>query len=68
MFYKKLADKVRTARSEVSLSQTELAELLGVSQQTVSALEAGKRKLPVHLVIPLCQATGKTADYYLNSD
>lgn len=38
----RLANRVRVARAERSLSQTELAEAAGVSRQTISSIETGQ--------------------------
>lgn len=38
----RLANRVRVARAERSLSQTDLAEGAGVSRQTISSIETGQ--------------------------
>ena len=38
----RLANRVRVARAERSLSQTDLAEAAGVSRQTISSIETGQ--------------------------
>ncbi len=38
------AEKVKTARSELGFSQTQLAEATGVSLRTISAYEQGQKK------------------------
>jgi putative transcriptional regulator len=37
-----LANRVRVARAERDLSQTELADAVGVSRQTISSIETGQ--------------------------
>ena len=41
-----LRNRLKAARAEAGLSQTDLARLVGVSRQTISSIEAGAR--PVH--------------------
>jgi len=48
-----LAAEIRQTRSRMSLSQEQLAERLGVSQQTVSDWEKGKRLRHVHVALRL---------------
>lgn len=48
-----LAAEIRQTRSRMSLSQEQLAERLGVTQQTVSDWEKGKRLRQVHVALRL---------------
>lgn len=48
-----LAAEIRQVRTQLSLSQGQLAERLGVSQQTVSDWEKGKRLRQVHVALRL---------------
>lgn len=48
--------KVRTARG---LSQTELAELVGVSRNTISSIETGQYQPSAKLALTLCIALDK---------
>jgi Predicted transcriptional regulators len=38
----RLANRLRVARAERDLSQTELADAVGVSRQTISSIETGQ--------------------------
>jgi putative transcriptional regulator len=38
----RLANRLRVARAERDLSQTELAQAVGVSRQTISSIETGQ--------------------------
>jgi transcriptional regulator with XRE-family HTH domain len=40
------AEKLRTARLEAGLSQTELADASGVAQSTIATIESGKHPKP----------------------
>lgn len=46
-FFIALGKRITSLRKERTITQTELAEQLGVSQQTVQAWEAGRRRIKV---------------------
>ena len=48
------------ARVEMDLSQEELANLVGVTRQTIGLIEAGKYNPSLNLCLEICWATGKT--------
>lgn len=45
-----IKDRLREARRNKGLSQAELSKLLGVSQASIAAIEAGRNKRPTNLV------------------
>ena len=69
-------EKLKAARKQKGLSQTELGKLLGVQAQTVGRWENGKsepnletiNKLCKILNIPIYSLISKEADYQLNYD
>lgn len=54
--------KLKSARAAKDLSQQELADLVGVSRQTVSAIEKGDYNPTIRLCIAICRVLGKTLD------
>ena len=46
-FYIALGERITRLRKEQGITQVQLAEQLGVSQQTVTAYESGKRRVPI---------------------
>ncbi|WP_297819735.1 helix-turn-helix transcriptional regulator [uncultured Lactobacillus sp.] len=54
--------KLKAARAGKDLSQEDLAQLVGVSRQTISAIEKGNYNPSVNLCIGICQALDKTLD------
>ena len=52
----KLKNNLREARIEKKLSQTQLAELIGVSRNTISSIETGQFNPTVKLALILCIA------------
>lgn len=54
--------KLKAARAGRDLSQEELANLVGVTRQTIGMVEAGKYNPSLNLCIAICKALGKTLD------
>lgn len=54
--------RLKSARAAKDLSQQELADLVGVSRQTVSAIEKGDYNPTIRLCIVICRVLGKTLD------
>lgn len=52
--------KLKLARVEKDLSQEELANLVGVSRQTISLIEVGKYNPSLNLCVSICKALSKT--------
>ncbi|MBT9610465.1 helix-turn-helix transcriptional regulator [Aquabacterium sp.] len=46
-FFVAMGERITKLRKAHNLTQTQLAEALGVTQQTVQAYEAGSRRIPV---------------------
>ena len=51
-----IAANVRAARARLRLQQEDLADLMGWSRPTVSALEAGTRRITLADTVALCDA------------
>lgn len=54
--------KLKSARAAKDLSQQQLAELTGVSRQTISAIEKGDYNPTINLCITICKILDKTLD------
>ena len=54
--------RLRAARAGKDLSQQALAELVGVSRQTINAIEKGDYNPTIRLCIAICKALDKTLD------
>ena len=48
--------RLKSARTEKNLSQQELADLVGVSRQTINAIEQGDYNPTIRLCISICKA------------
>jgi putative transcriptional regulator len=54
--------RLKAARAGLDLSQQELAERVGVSRQTISAIEKGDYNPTINLCVAICKALGRTLD------
>ena len=54
--------RLKGARAAKDLSQQQLAELVKVSRQTISAIEKGDYNPTINLCIAICKALDKTLD------
>ncbi|MBQ4436593.1 MAG: helix-turn-helix transcriptional regulator [Clostridia bacterium] len=54
-----LKNRLKEARAEKKLSQAELAELVGVSRNTISSIETGQFSPTAKLALILCIALDK---------
>ncbi len=51
---------MKQARTEAGLSQQALADILGVSRQTINAIEKGNYNPTIKLCIGICKVLGLT--------
>ena len=54
--------KLKSARAALDLSQQELADKVGVSRQTINAIEKGDYNPTIQLCKSICKVLGKTLD------
>lgn len=54
--------KLKSARAALDLSQQQLADMVGVSRQTISAIEKGDYNPTINLCIAICKAVNKSLD------
>jgi transcriptional regulator with XRE-family HTH domain len=54
-FFKQLGSKIASLRKEQQITQVQLAEILGISQQYMQAFEAGRRKVPSSMLPTLAE-------------
>ena len=57
-----LNQKMKNARIEKNLSQTELAKIINVSRQTINMIENGDYNPSIKLCVAICKALDKTLD------
>ena len=54
--------KLKSARAAKDMSQQQLAEAVGVSRQTINAIEKGDYNPTIKLCMAICRVLGKTLD------
>lgn len=54
--------RLKAARAALDLSQEALAKKVGVTRQTINAVENGDYNPTINLCISICRALGKTLD------
>lgn len=60
-----IANRVRQLRESKGLTKTRLAELSGVSQSFISAIEAGQKKPTVEVLGKICSGLGVSLPDFL---
>lgn len=58
LLYSRIGDAIRRRRSDLGMTQGQLAEAAGVLRTSVANVEAGRQRAPLHLVYRLCVALG----------
>ncbi len=54
--------RLKSARAAMDLSQQQLADAVGVSRQTINAIEKGDYNPTIKLCIAICKTLDKTLD------
>ena len=53
---------MKAARAALDLSQQQLADAVGVTRQTINAIERGDYNPTIKLCLAICRALGNTLD------
>ena len=53
---------IKVARAQLDMTQKQLAEKVGVSRQTMNAIEQGEYNPTIKLCRAICKVLGKTLD------
>ena len=67
-FFKALGARIASARKVQNLTQQQLAEQLGIAQQTLAHYESGDRCFPASTLAKLAEKLGLTVDELLGLD
>lgn len=54
--------RMKAARAALDMSQQQLADAVGVSRQTINAIEKGDYNPTIKLCTAICRCLGKTLD------
>ena len=58
-------ERIKQFRQENNITQTQVAEILGISQQQYFKYEKGINELPIRYLFAICKAYGISADWLL---
>lgn len=58
-------DRIRGLREDSDLTQTQMAQICGVSQNAISKYELAERQIPIDILIKYCRFYKVSADYIL---
>jgi len=59
-FYESVGEKIKEARKAQEMNQDVLADLLGISRVSLVNIEAGKQRVPLHVLLDICEALNVT--------
>ncbi|MDP9474222.1 MAG: helix-turn-helix domain-containing protein [Actinomycetota bacterium] len=65
LLYTTIGERLRRRRVETNTTQAQLADEVGVLRTSVTNIEAGRQKLPLHLLYKLCAALDVEVSYVL---
>ena len=65
IFLKQYYEIFRELREDSDLTQKEIADILGTTQQVYSRYEKGINEMPIHHLVTLCRFYRVSADYVL---
>ena len=57
-----MKNSLKAARLQINLTQEQLAEIVGVTRQTISLIERGNYNPTLKLCLEICYAVHKTLD------
>ncbi len=63
--YHMMGSRIRQRRKELSLKQSELAEMLDISNNHISSIENGRERPSLEILLRICDILKVTPDYLL---
>ncbi len=66
--YTAMGGRIRNARLDAGLSQSELAERCNLSVSFLGHIERGSRKMSLETLVTVCEALNLSADYLLQDE
>lgn len=67
-FFTRLGARIAELRKAQNITQVQMAETLGVSQQTINSYEVGRRRVPVSALPTLARSLGVSLEELLGED
>lgn len=60
IFYEAIGEKIKEARKLRNFNQDILADKLGISRVSLGNIEAGKQRIPLHVLLDICESLNVT--------
>ena len=60
-----MGERMKALRTKAKISQTKLAEILGISQFTITSIETGRQQPTIEIIRKYVKFFGVTADYII---
>ena len=67
-FFRQLGGRIASLRKEQGLTQVQLAEMLGLTQQMVASYEVGRRRVPVSLLPKIATALAVSVESLIGQE
>ena len=67
-FFITLGGRIARIRKDQDITQAQLAELIGITQQTINSYETGRRRVPVSLLPAIAKRLGVAVETLLGDD
>ncbi|WP_315942821.1 helix-turn-helix transcriptional regulator [Pseudoalteromonas holothuriae] len=67
-FYLELGQRIASYRKAVDMTQTQLAEVLGISQKTMAHYKVGRLRISVEMLTNLAKTLGVSVEQLLEDD
>ena len=65
LLYEWVGRKIREARNEANLTQERLALLIDLERTSITNIEAGKQRIPIHILYGIADAVAKDVNQLL---
>lgn len=62
---KYFTERLKEIRAQNKKTQEDIGNVLGITKQQYQLYESGKRELPIHHLIPLCEFYNVSPEYFL---
>jgi transcriptional regulator with XRE-family HTH domain len=59
--YRLIGERVKARRLALEMSQSQLADAIGMLRTSISNIEAGRQKTPIHVLYKICGVLGVEA-------
>lgn len=56
LLYRRIGERLKSRREELGLKQGQLAEAVGLLRTSITNIESGRQRPPIHLLYALCAA------------